>query len=150
VVARAQKAEVAKQASTAAAAVALASVISFGAVDAAYADVAGLTPCSESKAFDKLRKTEVKKLEKRKQQVCCPRAMHRHPDTRGQLRLQIISRFYSGRLCFVKQMLHALLPTLPPWVAPPDPSSGRSDNAGHPTLSSVLSHRVLQRTCSGR
>lgn len=66
---RAQKAEVAKQASTAAVAAALATVISVGAVDAAYADVAGLTPCSESKGFEKLRKTEVKKLEKRKKQV---------------------------------------------------------------------------------
>lgn len=72
---RAQKAEVAKQASTAAVAAALATVISVGAVDAAYADVAGLTPCSESKGFEKLRKSEVKKLEKRKKQVCRCRLM---------------------------------------------------------------------------
>lgn len=68
-VVRAQKAEVAKQAGTAAAAAALASVISLTTVDAAYADVAGLTKCSESKAFEKTRKNEVKKLEKRKKLV---------------------------------------------------------------------------------
>jgi hypothetical protein len=51
------------------AAATLASVVSLGAVDAAYADIAGLTPCTESKAFAKLQKTEVKKLEKRKKLV---------------------------------------------------------------------------------
>ena len=69
VVARAQKGEVAKQASTAFAAAALASVISVGTVDAAYADVAGLTPCSESKGFAKAQKSQLKKLEKRKKLV---------------------------------------------------------------------------------
>lgn len=50
-----------KEASTVAgvAAAALALTFSFGAVDAAYADVAGLTPCSESKAFAKRKKNEV-------------------------------------------------------------------------------------------
>ncbi|PSC72813.1 Photosystem I reaction center subunit III [Micractinium conductrix] len=56
-----------KEASTVAgvAAAALALTFSFGAVDAAYADVAGLTPCSESKAFAKRKKNEVKALNKR-------------------------------------------------------------------------------------
>lgn len=45
---------------TAVAATALALTLSFGAVDAAYADVAGLTPCSESKAFAKRKKNEVR------------------------------------------------------------------------------------------
>ena len=49
--------EAGKQVATAAAALAL--TFGFGAVDAAYADVAGLTPCSESKAFAKLKKKEV-------------------------------------------------------------------------------------------
>lgn len=79
VVARAQKAEVAKQAGTAAAAAALASVISLSTVDVAYADVAGLTPCSESKGFEKTRKNEVKKLEKRKKLVRFSR--NDHPDS---------------------------------------------------------------------
>ena len=44
---------------TGVAAAALALTFGFGAVDAAYADVAGLTPCSESKAFAKRKKNEV-------------------------------------------------------------------------------------------
>lgn len=67
--ARAAKGEAAKQASTALAAAALASVVSLGAVDAAYADVAGLTKCSESKAYAKTQKAALKKLEKRKKLV---------------------------------------------------------------------------------
>lgn len=37
----------------------------FAAVEPAYADISGLTPCAESKAFAKLKKKEVKALEKR-------------------------------------------------------------------------------------
>lgn len=47
------------------AATALAAAISFGSVDAAKADISGLTPCAESKAFAKRQKTEVKTLQKR-------------------------------------------------------------------------------------
>eukprot|EP01024_Parvocaulis_polyphysoides_P012495 TRINITY_DN1452_c1_g1_i1.p2 TRINITY_DN1452_c1_g1~~TRINITY_DN1452_c1_g1_i1.p2 ORF type:complete len:240 (-),score=57.24 TRINITY_DN1452_c1_g1_i1:189-908(-) len=48
------------------AAAALAVSFGFGAVDSAVAgDLAGLTPCSESKAFAKVQKKEVKGLEKR-------------------------------------------------------------------------------------
>lgn len=48
------------------AAAALAAVVSFGAVtDAAKADIAGLTPCAESKAFKKRENKEVKGLQKR-------------------------------------------------------------------------------------
>ena len=93
VVARAQKAEVAKQAGTAAAAAALASVISLSTVDVAYADVAGLTPCSESKGFEKTRKNEVKKLEKRKKLVRFSR--NDHPD--GCLSHSAIKRWDSCR-----------------------------------------------------
>ncbi len=53
---------------TAAAAAALALTFGLTAVDAAYADVAGLTPCSESKAFAKRKKNEVKALNKRLKQ----------------------------------------------------------------------------------
>jgi len=53
---------------TAAAAAALAIAFGFGQVDAAYADVAGLTPCSQSKAFAKRKKNEVKGLNKRLKQ----------------------------------------------------------------------------------
>lgn len=52
--------EARKQLSTGVAAAALALTFGFGAVDAAYADVAGLTPCSESKAFAKRKKQEVR------------------------------------------------------------------------------------------
>lgn len=77
VVCSAQKQEVLKQVSTAAAAAALATVVGFGNVEAAYADIAGLTPCSESKAFAKRQKQELKTLNKRLKQVriswsyCC-------------------------------------------------------------------------------
>jgi len=47
------------------AAAALAAAVSFGQVDAAYADIAGLTPCSESKGFAKRQKNELKALDKR-------------------------------------------------------------------------------------
>jgi len=48
-----------------AAAAALALVVGLGNVQPAAADIAGLTPCSQSKAFAKLEKKEVKTLEKR-------------------------------------------------------------------------------------
>jgi len=61
----AEQKEGSKQVATGVAAAAMALTFGFGAVDAAYADVAGLTPCSESKAFAKLKKKEVKTLTKR-------------------------------------------------------------------------------------
>ena len=51
------------------AAAALATIVGFSNVQPAAADVAGLTPCSESKAFAKLQKKEVKNLEKRLKKV---------------------------------------------------------------------------------
>jgi len=51
--------------SKAVAAAALATVIGFGQVDAAKADISGLTPCSESKAYQKRLKNELKALNKR-------------------------------------------------------------------------------------
>lgn len=69
VVVRAEKASATNQVAKVFAAVALSAVVSMGAVDAASADVAGLTPCSESKAFAKQQKKEVKALEKRKKNV---------------------------------------------------------------------------------
>lgn len=68
VVCSAERQEVSKQLGTAAAAAALAVAFGFSTVDAAYADVAGLTPCSESKAFAKRKKNEVKNLNKRLKQ----------------------------------------------------------------------------------
>lgn len=65
VVVRATAGETVKQASTAVAAAALAAVVGFGSVDAAYADISGLTPCSQSKAFAKQEKKELKNLTKR-------------------------------------------------------------------------------------
>lgn len=53
----------------AAAAVALATVLSMSQVEAAKADIAGLTPCSESKAYQKRLKNELKGLSKRLKQV---------------------------------------------------------------------------------
>jgi hypothetical protein len=58
-----------KEKATAVAAAALAVALSFGQVDAAYADVAGLTPCSESKAFQKREKKEIATLQKRLKQA---------------------------------------------------------------------------------
>ena len=68
VVCAAQRAEGPKPA-TALAAAALAVALGLGSVDAARADIAGLTPCSESKAFAKREKNELKALEKRMKQV---------------------------------------------------------------------------------
>lgn len=65
VVCSAERQEASKQLGTAAAAAALAVAFGFGQVDAAYADVAGLTPCSQSKAFAKRQKNELKALTKR-------------------------------------------------------------------------------------
>lgn len=50
------------------AAAALATIVGFSAVEPAQADIAGLTPCSSSKAFAKRNKNEVKKLTQRKKQ----------------------------------------------------------------------------------
>jgi photosystem I subunit III len=71
-VCKAQKQEVAKQVSTAMAAAALSSLVAFADVQPASADVAGLTPCSDSKAFAKLEKKEIKGLEKRLKKASCP------------------------------------------------------------------------------
>lgn len=68
VVCSAERQEAGKQLGTTAAAAALAIAFGFGQVDAAYADIAGLTPCSESKAFAKRKKNEVKGLNKRLKQ----------------------------------------------------------------------------------
>ncbi|KAL6771994.1 PSAF1 [Auxenochlorella protothecoides x Auxenochlorella symbiontica] len=48
-----------------AAAAALALALGLGAVEPAQADVAGLTPCSQSKAFAKREKNEIKNLNRR-------------------------------------------------------------------------------------
>lgn len=61
----AERQETVNKLGSAAAAAALAVAFSFGSADAAFADVAGLTPCSESKAFAKRKKNEVKGLNKR-------------------------------------------------------------------------------------
>lgn len=55
--------------SKAVAAAALATVLAFGQADAAKADISGLTPCSESKAYAKRLKNEVKALNKRLKNV---------------------------------------------------------------------------------
>jgi photosystem I subunit 3 len=60
-----------QQVSAGFAAVALAATVGFANVDAAYADISGLTPCSESKAFAKVQKKEIKGLQKRLKLVGC-------------------------------------------------------------------------------
>lgn len=65
VVCSAQKQDTLKQVSTAFAAAALAATVGLTSADAAYADIAGLTPCSESKAYAKRLKKELKDLDKR-------------------------------------------------------------------------------------
>jgi photosystem I subunit 3 len=68
VVCSAEKKEVVSQMGKAAAAAALSLAFGFSSVDAAFADVAGLTPCADSKAFAKRKKQEVKGLNKRLKQ----------------------------------------------------------------------------------
>ena len=51
------------------AAAALAAALAFGSVEAAKADISGLTPCRESKGFAKRQKGELKSLEKRLKKV---------------------------------------------------------------------------------
>ena len=51
------------------AAAALATALAFGSVEAANANISGLTPCSESKAFAKREKNELKALTKRLKNV---------------------------------------------------------------------------------
>jgi len=55
----------AQKAATALAAATLAVLVAGADVQPAQADISGLTPCSESKAFAKRRKQEIKELEKR-------------------------------------------------------------------------------------
>lgn len=64
--------------SKAVAAAALAAVIGFGQVNAAKADISGLTPCSESKAYQKRLKNELKALNKRLKNVRACRQAHQH------------------------------------------------------------------------
>ncbi len=98
VVCSVQRTEVLKQVSTAAAAAALATVVGFGNVEAAYADISGLTPCSESKAYAKRQKQELKTLNKRLKQVriscacCCRRP---HGESSGGVQLQVACRSQS-------------------------------------------------------
>jgi photosystem I subunit 3 len=61
-------AEQKKQLVSGVAAAALAVAFTFTGVEAAKADIAGLTPCSESKAFAKRKKNEIKALQKRLKQ----------------------------------------------------------------------------------
>ncbi|GFR51965.1 hypothetical protein Agub_g14488, partial [Astrephomene gubernaculifera] len=56
------------QIGTAMAASALAAAVTLAAPSAAFADISGLTPCSESKAYAKLEKKEIKGLERRLKQ----------------------------------------------------------------------------------
>lgn len=58
-----------RDAGKAIAAAALAAAVSLGSVQAAHADIAGLTPCSQSKPFAKRQKGEVKALQKRLSKV---------------------------------------------------------------------------------
>lgn len=61
-------------------AAALAVALSFGTVQAAHADISGLTPCSESKGFAKRQKQEVKALTKRLAKVSSRSAyLHAYP-----------------------------------------------------------------------
>lgn len=69
VVCQAQKNDIFAQVSTVLAATTLAAAVSVASPSAALADIAGLTPCSESKAYAKVEKKEIKVLEKRLKQV---------------------------------------------------------------------------------
>ncbi len=58
-----------KKIGSAVGATALALALGLSQVDAAKADIAGLTPCSQSKAYAKRQKNELKSLQKRLKQV---------------------------------------------------------------------------------
>lgn len=58
-----------KKLGSAVGAAALALAIGLSQVDAAKADIAGLTPCSQSKAYAKRQKNELKSLQKRLKNV---------------------------------------------------------------------------------
>jgi hypothetical protein len=91
------------QASSAFAAAALAAVVGISDVQPAMADVAGLTPCSESKGFAKQQKKELKTLEKRLKQV-------RAGTARDQVNLALLSISLPGAPCSMR-------PALPlPWL----------------------------------
>jgi len=62
---QAQAEDAGKKVAKTVAAAALAAVVSFGAVDAAFADIAGLTPCAGSKAYERKKKKSLGRLEKR-------------------------------------------------------------------------------------
>ncbi|KAG2490004.1 hypothetical protein HYH03_011471 [Edaphochlamys debaryana] len=68
VVCQAQKQDVAAQVGSVLAATTLAAAMTLGAPQPALADIAGLTKCSESKAYAKTEKKELKVLEKRLKQ----------------------------------------------------------------------------------
>ena len=59
----------AKKLGSAVGAAALALALGLSQVDAAKADIAGLTPCSQSKAYAKRQKNELKSLQKRLKNV---------------------------------------------------------------------------------
>ena len=84
----AQTQEPSRPVQTVLAATALAAAIGLGSVDAARADISGLTPCAESKQFAKRQKTEVKTLQRRLKNVRVPQggqltALHIHSVTKG-------------------------------------------------------------------
>lgn len=72
----AQPQESSRPIQTVLAATALAAAIGLGSVDAARADISGLTPCAESKQFAKRQKTEVKTLQRRLKNVRVPPGGH--------------------------------------------------------------------------
>ena len=59
-----------KVATSTVAAAALAAVVGFGMVDEARADIAGLTPCSESKQYAKKQKKAISALTRRLEKAC--------------------------------------------------------------------------------
>lgn len=61
--------KVVKDIASGVAAAALAAVVSLGAVGDAQADIAGLTPCSESKAYQKRETKQLKALKRRMSKV---------------------------------------------------------------------------------
>jgi photosystem I subunit 3 len=64
-----QKNDAVSQIGSILAATTLAAAMSLTTPSAAQADIAGLTPCSESKAYAKVQKKEIKTLERRLKQV---------------------------------------------------------------------------------
>lgn len=84
--------------------------MTFGTVQAAHADLSGLTPCSESKGFAKRQKNEVKALKKRLAKVISSIVLDFPTSRMMALQYQYRKSDCTGELCSMRREAH--LPSL--------------------------------------